>query len=110
MDLEVKLFLCESIFEILLKYLLLKNECKQNIDFFRLLRGLAWFDALFLVAAMMSFGLPNLSTWYTDTIFMRLMATLFGLLHTFRTGSVYVTLAVTYERFHSIICPLKKLR
>lgn len=62
------------------------------------------------MAAILSFGLPNMSQWYTDNVFMRLMATLFGLLHTFRTGSVYVTLAVTYERFHSIICPLKQMR
>jgi hypothetical protein len=35
------------------------------------------------------------------------MPIVFGLLHTFRVGSVYVTLAVTFERFHAIICPLK---
>ena len=35
------------------------------------------------------------------------MPIVFGMLHTFRVGSVYVTLAVTFERFHAIICPLK---
>ena len=34
----------------------------------------------------------------------------YGLLHTFRVGSVYVTLAVTFERFHAIICPLRHFR
>jgi len=33
-----------------------------------------------------------------------------GLLHTFRVGSVYVTLSVTFERFHAIICPLRQFR
>ena len=77
---------------------------------FRLLRGLAIFDALFLFAAILSFGLPTLSQWFNDEIFMRIMATLFGLLHTFRTGSVYVTLAVTFERFYSIVCPFRHNR
>ena len=34
----------------------------------------------------------------------------YGLLHTFRVGSVYVTLAVTFERFHAIICPLRHFK
>ena len=68
------------------------------------------FDALFLLAAIMSFGLPTLSVWFNDVVFMRAMATLFGLLHTFRTGSVYITLGVTFERFYSIVCPFKHIR
>ena len=35
------------------------------------------------------------------------MRVLFGLIHTFRIGSVYMTLAVTFERFHAIIFPLR---
>ena len=35
------------------------------------------------------------------------MRALFGLIHTFRIGSVYMTLAVTFERFHAIIFPLR---
>ena len=31
-------------------------------------------------------------------------------MHTFRVGSVYVTLAVTFERFHAIIFPLRHFR
>ena len=83
---------------------------RYMIFIFRLLRGLAIFDALFLFAAILSFGLPTLSQWFNDEIFMRIMATLFGLLHTFRTGSVYVTLAVTFERFYSIVCPFRHNR
>ena len=38
------------------------------------------------------------------------MIFVYGFLHTFRVGSVYVTLAVTFERFHAIICPLRHFR
>ena len=76
-------------------------------SFSKLLRGLATFDALFLFVAIISFGFPQLSKWYTRNVFLYIMPIVFGLLHTFRVGSVYVTLAVTFERFHAIICPLK---
>jgi hypothetical protein len=76
-------------------------------SFSKLLRGLATFDALFLFIAIISFGFPQLSKWYTRNVFLYIMPIVFGLLHTFRVGSVYVTLAVTFERFHAIICPLK---
>ncbi len=76
-------------------------------SFSNLLRGLASFDALFLTFAIISFGFPELSDWYNKTVFQPIMPIVFGLLHTFRVGSVYVTLAVTFERFHAIICPLK---
>ena len=89
---------------------LMLAHVRYMIFIFRLLRGLAIFDALFLFAAILSFGLPTLSQWFNDEIFMRIMATLFGLLHTFRTGSVYVTLAVTFERFYSIVCPFRHNR
>ena len=76
----------------------------------RLLRGLATFDLLFLLVAILAFGLPNLSSWYEENVFMRIMAWSFGFAHTFRVGSVYVTLAVTFERFWAIVFPLKHLR
>ena len=76
-------------------------------SFSKLLRGLATFDALFLIIAIISFGFPQLSRWYSKNVFLYIMPIVFGLLHTFRVGSVYVTLAVTFERFHAIICPLK---
>ena len=71
---------------------------------------MAIFDALFLSAAILSFGLPTLSQWFNDVVFMKIMASLFGLLHTFRTGSVYVTLGVTFERFYSIVRPFRHNR
>ena len=79
-------------------------------SFSKLLRGLAAFDALFLLAAILSFGLNQLSPWYTNNVFLGglcIMRVLFGLIHTFRIGSVYMTLAVTFERFHAIIFPLR---
>ena len=42
--------------------------------------------------------------------FYLLFFSVYGLLHTFRVGSVYVTLAVTFERFHAIICPLRHFK
>lgn len=75
--------------------------------FSNLLLGLACFDALFLWVAILAFGLPNLSNWYKETVFLPIMAITFGLLHTFRVGSVFVTLSVNFERFYAIVFPLK---
>jgi len=82
----------------------------QGNSFSKLLQGLAIFDALFLSVAIISFGIPQLSEWYSENIFLHTMPIALGLLHTFRVGSVYVTLSVTFERFHAIICPLRQFR
>ena len=58
----------------------------------------------------MSFGLPRLSINYLKYVFNPIMIFAYGFLHTFRVGSVYVTLAVTFERFHAIICPLRHFK
>ena len=88
-----------------------KNSKYFQFSFFlSLLRGLAGFDALFLLMALFSFGLPTLSPWFERNFFMRYMALSFGLIHTFRVGSVYTTLAVTFERFQVIVFPLKQMR
>jgi hypothetical protein len=79
-------------------------------SFSNLLQGLAIFDALFLFIAIISFGIPQLSEWYSEYVFVHIMPVALGLLHTFRVGSVYVTLSVTFERFHAIICPLRQFR
>ena len=42
-------------------------------SFSNLLRGLATFDALFLIVAIMSFGLPKMSTFYVKHIFQHIM-------------------------------------
>ena len=51
--------------------------------------------------------MPQLSKWFRQNLFSYCMRVNYGLMHTFRVGSVYVTLAVTFERFHAIIFPLK---
>ena len=79
-------------------------------SFSNLLRGLAAFDALFLFSAILLFGLPNISTWYNENVFVGgicIVRVLFGLIHTFRTGSVFMTLAVTIERFNGIVFPFR---
>ena len=69
------------------------------------------FTGLFLSqSAIMSFGLPRLSINYLKHVFNPIMIFAYGFLHTFRVGSVYVTLAVTFERFHAIICPLRHFK
>ena len=75
--------------------------------FYRFLRALACFDALFLTSAILAFGLPRLLTGFSETFFfVQMMGPLFGCIHIFRTGVVYCTLAVTYERFQSVVRPL----
>ncbi len=86
------------------------SSLSSSSSFPNLLRGLATFDALFLLLAIFSFGMPKMSDSYKRNVFVHLMAMFFGLLHTFRVGSVYVTLAVTFERFHAIICPLRHFK
>ena len=54
--------------------------------------------------------MPRLSDYYMKHIFNHIMIFAYGFLHTFRVGSVYVTLAVTFERFHAIICPLRHFK
>ena len=94
----------------MIKNTLFRGGLSSGASFSNLLRGLAAFDALFLLAAILSFGLPELSTWYLNNVFLGgvcIMRFLFGLIHTFRIGSVYMTLSVTFERFHAIIFPLR---
>ena len=79
----------------------------KKFQFSSLLRALATFDALFLLSALIAFGIPNMSEWFTDHVFMPILAPIYGFMHIFRVGSVYVTLAVTYERFLSVVFPLK---
>ena len=69
--------------------------------------GLATFDALFLLLAIVTFGLPTLSVEYKENVFLQIMPICYGLTHTFRVGSVYSTLSVTLERFFAIVFPFK---
>ena len=89
------------------------KKCEKHFFFHynRFLRTLACFDALFLTSAILAFGLPRLSTGFSENLlFVQLMGPLFGCIHIFRTGVVYSTLAVTYERFQSVVRPLGEFR
>jgi hypothetical protein len=73
-----------------------------------LLKNNTGYDALFLVTAIATFGLPKIVPGYPQhTIYMSLLPICYGLVHTFRVGSVFSTLSVTLERFFAIVFPLK---
>ena len=69
--------------------------------------GLATFDALFLLCAIATFGLPTVSPAYKTEFFIYVMPITYGLTHTTRVGSVFATLSVTLERFFAIVFPFK---
>ena len=75
--------------------------------FSNILMGLASFDALFLICAIVTFGLPTVSEWYQQNIFFTIMPVCYGLTHTARVGSVFATLSVTLERFFAIVFPFR---
>ena len=86
-------------------YVLLRPSVKGI--FSNILMGLASFDALFLICAITTFGLPTVSVWYKKNIFYNIMTVSYGLTHTARVGSVMATLSVTLERFFAIVFPFK---
>lgn len=86
-------------------YVLLRPTVKGI--FSNILMGLASFDALFLLCAIVTFGLPTVSVWYKKNIFHTIMPVSYGLTHTARVGSVMATLSVTLERFFAIVFPFK---
>ena len=65
------------------------------------------FAALFLTVTQQ---LQIAFSFCSRHVFPHICVFVYGLLHTFRVGSVYVTLAVTFERFHAIICPLRHFK
>lgn len=73
------------------------------------LRGLSVFDAGFLLLAILTLGLQRLSSEYKSTIFVEMSFIYFGLLHTFRVGSVCVTVCINIERVFAIVFPLKSV-
>ncbi|XP_059087651.1 FMRFamide receptor-like [Tigriopus californicus] len=86
-------------------YVLLKGSVKGL--FSSLLTNLALFDGLFLIMAILTFGLPTLSSTYKSNVFLKIMPVCYGFTHVFRVGSVYSTLSVTMERFFAIVLPFK---
>lgn len=86
-------------------YVLLKPSVRGV--FSNILTALASFDALFLLLATVTFGLPSMSDSYKDNLFLHVTPICYGLTHTFRVGSVFATLSVTLERFFAIVFPLR---
>ena len=90
-------------------YVLLRPTVRGT--FSNILTGLATFDALFLVLAILTFGLPTLDgEYYGNVFFPHIAPVCYGLIHTFRVGSAFATLSVTVERFFAIVFPLKDFR
>ena len=69
--------------------------------------GLSSFDLLYLTIGIAIFGLPALSTFYSDLIVPFIMPIGFPIGHIGRVGSVFVTMSVTIERYFAIVHPLK---
>jgi hypothetical protein len=53
------------------------------------------------------FGLPEISNWYAEEIYVHIMPLGYGLAHVGRVGSVFVTVSVTIERYLAIVHPLQ---
>nr|XP_040571769.1 G-protein coupled receptor daf-37-like [Lepeophtheirus salmonis] len=82
---------------------LLKTNLRNSFSV--LLIGLALCDAHFLALAILIFGLPKASDWFsTISIYMSPFCN--GLIGIARTGSVYLTMSVTLERYFAIVRPL----
>lgn len=64
---------------------------------------LAFFDMMFLALAFLTLGLPNLSQHYRQTLFLDFINPLFGLLHTFRVGSVCITVCLNIQRVFGLV-------
>ena len=77
--------------------------CLQNV-------GLSIFDMLYLIIGISIFGLPEMSQWYKERVYIYIMPFGYGLGHIGRVGSVFVTVSVTIERYFAICHPLKHLR
>jgi hypothetical protein len=67
-------------------------------SFHTLLVALSIFDILYLLMSQMIFGFPGVSSWYEENVYPIILPVAFGLAHTGRVGSVYLTMSVTIER------------
>ena len=72
-----------------------------------LLVYLSLFDIVYLLMSQAIFGFPTISLWYDHTVYPIILPICFGIGHTGRVGSVYLTLSVTIERYFAIVHPLR---
>lgn len=71
---------------------------KMRSSFHTLLVALSVFDILYLINSQMIFGFPGLSETYERDVYPLVLPICYGLAHTGRVGSVYLTMSVTIER------------
>ena len=71
---------------------------KMRSSFHTLLVALSVFDILYLLNSQMIFGFPGLSEYYEREVYPLVLPVCYGLAHTGRVGSVYLTMSVTIER------------
>jgi len=83
---------------------LLKPQIRNLFSQF--LTALCMFDCIFLIMAILYIALPAVSCWCSEK-FSHFLHVLSGVIQTARTGSVYVTLGVTIERYFAIVHPFK---
>ena len=65
---------------------------------------------LYLIIGFSIFGMPAISKWYEEKVYIYIMPFGYGLGHIGRVGSVFVTVSVTIERYFAIVHPLKHFR
>ena len=75
--------------------------------FHMLLVYLSLFDIVYLLTSQAIFGFPTISLWYEHAVYPVILPVCFGIGHTGRVGSVYLTLSVTIERYFAIVHPLR---
>lgn len=75
--------------------------------------GLTSFDSIVTTTSILMFGLPELCeytqtmAWYTQGIYQLITPIIFPLALIAQTGSVYLTVTVTIERYIAICRPLR---
>ena len=89
-------------------YLFSRKQFQKN--FHLLLMCLASYDLVYLVLAMVMFGLPQLVPFIKQTrLFLYMIPHLLPLAHISLTGSIFFTLAITIERYTTVCHPFFKV-
>ena len=85
-------------------YLFSRKKFQKN--FHLLLMCLASYDLVYLVLAMVMFGLPQLvPSIQQSRLFLYMIPHLLPLAHISLTGAIYFTIAITIERYTTVCHP-----